>query len=340
MSAVPRLSLVFATYDRPALAERLMRQLDRQTLPREAYEVVAVDDGSAGDVAPRLARLDVGYRLEVVSQENCGAAAARDRGIIRARGPVVVVVDDDMQVPPGFLEAHLAYHAPGVRRAVLGRIRPDPALESMPLFERYHARMLDRWVAEVQSGRTRVQGTAVCTGNVSFRRVDYFAVGGFDRTLRRSEDADLGLRLEKAGVELVFADEAYTIHGSDHTSLAVWLHRAFLYGVHDLRIARKHSGLPSASPWRFLSLVNPVSRPVLLATLLVPSAARRLARLAISTALALDRRGAEGVAIAGTTLVYGMEYYRGVRAECGSTLAALSDLRRHRRLCAAAGPES
>ncbi len=324
----PSLSVVFATHNRPALAERLLRQLDEQTLS-EAYEVIVVDDGSQGDVGAHLARLPVRNRLEVIAQDNRGAAVARARGIERAQGPVVVVVDDDMQVPAAFLEAHLSRHTDGARRAVLGRIRPDPDLESMPLFERYHARMLDRWAAAGAGGRMPIEGTAVCTGNVSFRRADYLAVGGFDPTLRRSEDADLGLRLQKAGVELVFAEEAYTVHASDHTSLAVWMDRAFLYGVSDLRIARKHSDLAGASPWRFLSMVSRLSRPPLLAAVLAPGLALYLARLAISVALALDRCGAESVAISGATLVYGLQYFRGVSRECGSAAAALADLRRH-----------
>ncbi len=331
MTRPVRLSVVFATYEREMLAERLIEQLDRQTLPPESYEVIVVDDGSADGIAGRLAQIPVRYALTVLRQPNSGASAARRRGMAQARGEVVVVVDDDMQVPPTFLEAHLARHLPGVRRAVLGQIRPDPGVARMPLFERYHAFMLERWVDAVRQGRSRVEGTALCTGNVSFQRSDYEAVGGFDASLRRSEDAELGVRLQKAGVELVFAEDAFTLHGSDHQSLAVWMHRAFLYGVNDLRIARKHPDAPWVSPWRFLFLVSPLSRPLLLATLLTPSLGRALARIAMVAARAVDRLGAERVAIAGATLVYGLLYFSGVRQEEGTFGATMRDLVDHVR---------
>ena len=107
------------------------------------------------------------------------------------------------------------------------------------------------------------------------------------------------------------------------------MRRAFEYGVWDLRISRKHPDVAAASPWRFLFRVSPLSRPLLLASVLVPTLARPLARVAARVALALDRWGWERVALAGATFVYGLEYFRGVRAEAGSRAAAVADRCRH-----------
>jgi hypothetical protein len=166
----------------------------------------------------------------------------------------------------------------------------------------------------------------LCTGNVSFRRAQYLAVGGFDRTLARSEDRDLGIRLEHAGARFTFAENAYTVHESDHNSLEVWLKRAFLYGIYDSRIGAKHGDVPSVSPWRFLFLVHPMSRPLLLATTAVPGAGKVAARGLMAFCDWLDERGLEQVALKGTTLVYGMEYFRGMREQAGSLLGAARGL--------------
>src|SRR5262249_8456640 len=148
----------------------------------------------------------------------------RHRGVLEAEGDLIVVTDDDMQVPAGFLLAHLAWHPPGSRRVAVGRIRSSSALSEMPLFERFHADLLDRW-----SSRP-LHGDALCTGNVSLRRADYLAVGGFEPSFERAEDMDLGLRLEQAGVEIVFAGDACTTHDSDHTDFSFWRRRAVVYG--------------------------------------------------------------------------------------------------------------
>jgi hypothetical protein len=187
----------------------------------------------------------------------------------------------------------------------------------MPLFERFHAQQLDKMVANFHNGG-RPRGVHVCTGNVSFRREDYLAVGGFDRNLKRSEDRELGIRLEQAGANFAYAEEAATTHDSDHTSLDVWLTRAYNYGVYDSRINEKHPAVDNSNPWRFFFLVSPISRPFLVVTTLVPEVGKHLARGVMQLSQWLDARGLESVALKGTTLVYGLEYFRGMRTEAGS----------------------
>jgi glycosyltransferase involved in cell wall biosynthesis len=323
-------SVVVATYDRPASIERLVRQLGEQEMASDGFEIVVVDDGSAEAAAPRLRRLPLPCALTVITQENGGAARARDRGIAEARGDFVVILDDDMQVAPDFLARHLSAHPAGSRRAVLGRLRLDPS-RSYPLFERHHARVVDCLASDILAGRGELEGTNLYTGNVSFRREDYLAVGGFDHSLARSEDAELGIRFEQADVTLCLSDAAGAWHSSDHTSVRVWMRRAFEYGVWDLRISRKHPDVATANPWRFLFRVSPISRPLLLLSAVAPFLTWPLARAAMGVALAVDRIGSERLALAGATFVYGLEYFRGLRAEAGSLAEAIRDFRRYLR---------
>jgi len=328
MSA-PRLSLVVATFNRPASLERLLRELVGQTLPPSEFEVVVVDDGSSDPVEARIRGLSVPYALRVVTQANAGAAAARHRGVVEAAGELIVIVDDDMELPSAFLAEHLAQHPAGSRRLVLGRMLAPPG--PLPIFERYHAVMLDRLAEDVRQGRVQPRGIHLFTGNVSFRREDYFTAGGFDASLKQSEDAELGIRLEKAGAEVRLCESAYSIHHSDHTSVEKWMRRAYLYGVWDHRIARKHPDVSAADPWRFLSMVHPVSRPLLLASVGLPRVMAAIAWVGIRCAQALDRLGAARAAVAAATLVYGMQYYRGLRAAVGSLASVRSELAHRRR---------
>jgi len=329
MSEPLQVSVVIATFNRPQLALRLLGQLAAQKHPQSSLEVIVVDDGSAEDCARRLKAATLPCRFEVIAQENQGPARARHRGILAARGEIIVLLDDDMQVSPAFVAAHVRYHQPGTRRVVLGRMRPDPGVE-MPLYERYHADVLARFVEGVRSGQVRLRGTHLCTGNVSCRRDDYLAVGGFDATFGQSEDAELGVRLEKSGCELVFGDEADALNGSDHTDLNRWLQRSYRYGIYDLRMARKHRDAAWAHPWRFIFLVSPLSRLFLVTLSLVPSLGRAAARLVLAVSFLVERAGAMRLALMGTTFAYGLLYFSGVRAESGSVKAALEELREYR----------
>lgn len=316
-------SVVVATYNRLHLLLDLVADLGRQTMAPSDFEVIVVDDGSAVPVAPRLAELSTAYSLVVRAQPNAGAGAARHNGILVAQSEIIVILDDDMSVAPDFLEQHVAAHERGAT-VVQGYIAPPS--EALPLFERFHAEQLERFVRAVESGRERLRGIHICTGNLSFRRADYIAVGGFDPALARSEDRDLGVRMEKAGAHLMLSTRARSAHRSDHDSLDNWLRRSFHYGVYDLRIARKHPDAAIANPWRFIFLVSPVSRPLLLGAVAAPDAGVRLSRAAFAVARLVDRGPGRRAAIAGATLAYGLQYFSGLRREYGSVRDALAGL--------------
>ena len=82
--------------------------LDSALAPQGAYRVhiIAVDDGSADRSGSMLdARAD--ERLTVLHQENAGAAAARNRGLLESRAPWLFFLDADDLLAPGCLEALL-----------------------------------------------------------------------------------------------------------------------------------------------------------------------------------------------------------------------------------------
>jgi serine acetyltransferase/glycosyltransferase involved in cell wall biosynthesis len=309
-------SVVIATYNRADLLRRLLEQLDAQTIDPSRYEVVAVDDGSKEDTREKLAGLKTRYALRIERQVNSGAAVARQRGVDLAQGKIIVVVDDDMQVKPTFLEKHLEKHDTD-ETVVLGRLRPDAKLADMPLFERFYARVLANKAEAFAAGKASVRGHDVYTGNVSFPRKLFLDAGGFDAQFRALEDEELGIRLEKAGARFAFANEAESIHGSDWTSMKAWMARAYRDGVYQAKVSRKHPDHPESSPWRHLPNLNPVSRPFMALSLAAPAATSVIANAAIRTAAAFDKVGLEPVAIAGATFVYGIQYYRGVRQETG-----------------------
>ncbi|MET0387984.1 MAG: glycosyltransferase [Polyangiales bacterium] len=321
MSGELSLAVVIATYNRGTLLVRLLEDLAAQRAAG-VFEVVIVDDGSEPPARPLCEARRWPFPLRFIEQANTGQARARHRGISATAADIVVITDDDMALPPDFIAEHRALHAAGAE-VVLGLIRPAEDLAQKPLFERFHAAQLAAFATAQRHTDAPPPGAALCTGNVSLRRARYLAVGGFDDTLLRSEDRDLGIRLEKAGAKLVFSERAYCLHHSDHTDRVVWLQRAFNYGISDYHIGRKHADDKRHDPWIFWLLVNPVSRPLLLAAVGSDALGRALSQAAQRTSEWLDDRGLERLAIKGTTLVYGLEYFRGVRAAYASTPAAL-----------------
>lgn len=330
----PELSVVVATFNRPDSLLRILRELAAQTCDLARFEVVVVDDGSRDDATERVRAEQsafAGLSLQLHRQQNGGAARARQKGAELARGRLVLFVDDDMILPAEFVASHLQAHQGHDRRVVMGRLRAAPGLATMPLFERFYARMLDRFAAEVAQKDAHFSGPSLYTGNLSLPRALFFEAGGFDVSFGQIEDAELGVRLERAGADFVFSEAGYTVHASDHVSRDKWLKRSVTDGKFWTRLAHKHPDAVHANPWRHLGSVNPLSRPVLATVVLAPFLADPLARSGLTLAELLDRFGLERLALQGTTLVYGIQYFQGVRNETGSLGAAAREYAAFRR---------
>lgn len=325
----PRASVVVATYNRPQSLALLLEGLAKQTLPRDDFEVVVVDDGSAEDVTPVVSRFEQALSVTLLRQENSGVAVARQRGVERASGRIIVFLDDDMRVREDFVAQHLAQHDGHDDRVILGRLLA-PAGEQISLFERSHAYRLDR-LAELWTAPGSVSGHNVYTGNMSLPRELFFRAGGFDKAFF-IEDTELGVRLQAVGAQFFFAPLAASEHASDHMSLDAWLRRAVKEGRGWVQLMRKHPGALEASPWSMFTQIKPVFRPVIAGAVVSPPAGEKLARWIYKGAEAADSAGMNHMAMRAIRLVYSLQFFAGVRAETGTVSDVVKDYRRFRKL--------
>jgi GT2 family glycosyltransferase len=304
------ISVVVATFNRKDGLAGVLGDLGRQELAGGTFEVIVVDDGSAESVVPGVAHGTYSFPLTVVRQANGGPGRARHRGIRHCAGDVVVIIDDDMHVEPTFLAAHLRCYSGGAD-VVLGRIKSpnDPAL---PLFERFHMEALERFVTEFERGESRPEGIRLCTGNVSFRKSAYDAVGGFDLGLVRCEDRDLGLRFEIAGYVFAFSSDAWSEHQSDHEDVAVWQKRSRLFGELDTKISWKHPAHRTASPWSFFPKLPVVLHPILFASACFPKVGAKLGAASYQLGVRVEKSGRTKTAMSLASLCYALEYFAGV----------------------------
>ena len=203
--ALPELSVVIATHNRSEFIVHLLESLDRQTAAPERYEVVVVVDGSTDDTLEVLGRLSTRYALVVVAQQQQGGTAARNAGAARARGHLLLFVDDDELADPGLVAAHLEAHRNRTATVVLGAIErrvPEDA-------DRLARLGCEDAVWQNEQLAHRPATFWDCYGgNCSCSREAFEAVGGYALDLRRETDTELGYRLHTAGHSFVFAPDA------------------------------------------------------------------------------------------------------------------------------------
>lgn len=128
-SAAPDLvlSVLVCTYNREGLLPLCLESLAGQTLGKERYEVLVVDNNSTDsspDIASSFAKRYPNFR--VLHETRQGVSHARNLGWREARGRLVAYIDDDAQACPEWCERIVAAFTTVSPQpvAVGGEIRP------------------------------------------------------------------------------------------------------------------------------------------------------------------------------------------------------------------------
>lgn len=219
----PTIDVVIPVLDRYELTRKCLERLDAQTL---SHRVIVVDDGST-DGTPARVRADWPGVHVVELGRNHGFPAAVNRGVRAGTGEVIVLLNNDVECKPGFLERLVAPLAdPKVGSVAALMLEPsEQRIDGIGLVVDVTLAAFSRLHAEpAASAGARDPVLAGPSGGAgAYRRSAWEEVGGMDESLfSYMEDVDLALRLAAASWRTAAAPDAIAIHlGS-----ASWGHRS------------------------------------------------------------------------------------------------------------------
>ena len=206
-TGAPEISAILCTYNRAGLLREALQSLCTQTLPVERFEVVLIDDGSTDDTRAVVDAFRPLLNIQAVHQSNAGLAAAKNRALDTAGAPIVVFVDDDDRMDPDCLQQHLLTHQayPQPEVAVLGYTDMATDVAASPLMHYVTGRAgLLFSYASLNDGE-QLDYRYFWGGRSSCKRALLQQHGQFNPVFRfGAEDIELGYRLSKAGLRVIF----------------------------------------------------------------------------------------------------------------------------------------
>ena len=200
----------------------LLNSLEKQSYPRELYEVIVVDNGST-DNTKRIAKAKSDYFIEAPQKS---VAELRNIGASTAKGQLIGFIDADCKADDNWIVNAVEYYRKG--KEVFGYKVEVPSdsgwIEKAWFSQRYQN---EKMVNYINSANIFISANA-------FRNVN-----GFNPILKSGEDTDICFRLGEYGYNIWSNPEIKVTHLKNPNSIIKFLKREIWHGIGDFYLFKR-----------------------------------------------------------------------------------------------------
>lgn len=233
----PPLSVIMPAHNEAAVLEEALSAINASDLPRDFFEVIVVDDASTDSSVMIAARYaDTIIRLKAQAR---GAAYARNRGADQARGGVLAFVDADVRLRADTFSKMITALTANAHAAAVGASSDGTSGDGGVPTQYWN--LLQQFGAKKYTG-TGIYFAATCG---AVRRDAFVEAGMFNEWRYRDasvEDLDLGMRLQRAGHEVLLRQDVTVSHLRSHSLggvlASVWSRSTLLTRTLSYRVTR------------------------------------------------------------------------------------------------------
>ncbi|MDP8219083.1 MAG: glycosyltransferase family 2 protein [Candidatus Theseobacter exili] len=239
-------SVVIPTYNRLQTLIQVLKSLENQVDSPE-FEVIVVNDGSTDETNNWLNNKIKEYSrpLKIFNQENCGPATARNLGIKSAEGLIIALLGDDTIPSERWLCEHYRAHETRgnpEKLAVIGYTKWHTDIRQTR-FLRFINETGPQFGFSIINDPEDVPYNFFYTSNISVPRklfdIELFRTGF---KYPAWEDIELGFRLVRGGMKMVYASDAIVEH-NHHTDLKSFFIRQKKVGISAMVFYKMHPEL-------------------------------------------------------------------------------------------------
>ena len=229
-------SIIVPVYNRPDEVDELLQSLCEQTI--KDFEVIIVEDGSINpckDVCNKYAGI---LSLHYYAKENSGPGQSRNYGAERANGEYVIILDSDVVLPKGYLQA--------IDNALTSEIAafggPDAAHPDFTPVQKAISYSMTSFFTTggIRGGKAKLDKFYPRSFNMGIRRDVYQQLGGFTK-MRFGEDIDFSYRIVEAGYQPRLFPEAWVWH-KRRTDFRKFFRQVYNSGIARINLEKRHPG--------------------------------------------------------------------------------------------------
>jgi glycosyltransferase involved in cell wall biosynthesis len=230
-------SIIVPVFNRPDEVDELLESLTRQTLKN--FEVVIVEDGSkipCKDVCDKYANI---LDLHYYAKPNSGPGQSRNYGAECANGEWLIVLDSDVVLPDGYLQA-VENELREMPADAWGG--PDAAHPSFTPVQKAISYSMTSFFTTggIRGGKAKLDKFYPRSFNMGIRREVYQQLGGFSK-MRFGEDIDFSYRIVEAGYKPRLFPEAWVWH-KRRTDLSKFYRQVYNSGIARINLEKRHPG--------------------------------------------------------------------------------------------------
>ncbi|ATV29007.1 glycosyl transferase family 2 [Prevotella intermedia] len=228
-------SIIVPVFNRPDEVDELLSSLLNQTFTN--FEVLIVEDGSqkpCDEVCNKYAdRLDLHYFMK----PNSGPGQSRNYGAERAKGEYLLILDSDVVLPKGYLNAIEEELKREPADAFGG---PDAAHESFTDTQKAISYSMTSFFTTggIRGGKKKLDKFYPRSFNMGIRRDVYMELKGFSK-MRFGEDIDFSIRIFKAGKRCRLFPEAWVWH-KRRTDFRKFYRQVYNSGIARINLYKKY----------------------------------------------------------------------------------------------------
>ena len=231
-------SIIVPVYNRPDEVDELLESLTKQTL--KDFEVIIVEDGSikpCKDVCEKYANI---LDLHYYAKENSGPGQSRNYGAERSNGEWLIILDSDVVLPEGYLEAVEKSLASSTSIAAWGG--PDAAHPSFTPVQKAISYSMTSFFTTggIRGGKAKLDKFYPRSFNMGIRRDIYLKLEGFTK-MRFGEDIDFSYRIVEAGYMPRLFPEAWVWH-KRRTDFRKFFRQVYNSGIARINLEKRHPG--------------------------------------------------------------------------------------------------